>query len=201
MQMKQMKLLAIAVAVASASAGVDAQTANPAPVAGKPRIQLDANKDGVIDRTEAAQAPRLAEKFDQLDTDKDGKLSADERRQLRGMGQRGGTGAMHGRMQAADTDGDGRISRAEAQAAQAGGSERFERMDFNKDGYLDHADAQARAGQRRAECFAKADADRNNQLSRAEFDKMDETCGQMRAGAGNRLPRNTPNPGPLPPAK
>jgi Ca2+-binding EF-hand superfamily protein len=201
MQMKKMNLLAIAVAVACVSAAAYAQTANPAPATGKPRIQLDANKDGVIDRAEAAQAPRLAEKFDQLDTDKDGKLSADERRQLRGTGQRGGTGAMHGRMQAADSDGDGRISRAEAQAAEAGGSERFDQMDFNKDGYLDRADAQARAGQRRAECFAKADADRNNQLSRAEFDKMDEVCGQMRGGTAHRLPRNTPNPGPLPPAK
>ena len=62
--MKQMKLLAVAMAVALASAAAFAQTAGTAPTAGKPRIQLDANKDGAIDRAEAAKAPKLAEKFD-----------------------------------------------------------------------------------------------------------------------------------------
>ena len=89
-------------------------------------------------------------------------------------------------MRAADTDKDGRISRAEADAMQAKRGERFEQMDFNKDGYLDRADMQARMAQRRGECFAKADADKNGQLSRAEFDKMGEACGPMRGGMGMR---------------
>ena len=53
--------------------------------------------------------------------------------------------------------------------------------------------------QRRGECFAKADADKNGQLSRAEFDRMGEACGRMHGD--KRMPRNNPNPGPLPPKK
>ena len=190
-----MRVLAMSVAIALASAAAYAQTAAPAPT-GKARVQLDADKDGAIDRAEAAQAPKLAEKFDQLDKNKDGKLSADERLH-RGMRHRGGSRGGHSRMMAADTDKDGRISRAEAQAAQAKAGDRFEKMDVNKDGYLDRADMQARMAQRRGECFAKADADKNGQLSRAEFDKMGAACGPMHGGG--RMPRNNPNPGPLPP--
>lgn len=177
--MKKSQILAMSVAIALASAAAYAQTVAPAPDAGKPRLPLDANKDGVIDRAEAAKAPRLAGKFDQLDRNKDGKLSADERPH-RGMHHRGahraGMRGGHGRMMAADADKDGRISRAEAQAAQAKAGDRFEAMDFNKDGYVDRADVQARVAQRRGECFARADADRNGQLSRVEFDKMGEVC-------------------------
>ena len=85
-------------------------------------------------------------------------------------------------MRAADTDKDGRISRAEATAADAKSGERFAQMDVNKDGYLDRSDRQARMTQRRGECFTKADADNNGQLSRVEFDKMGEACGPMRGG-------------------
>lgn len=183
--MKHSKLLAVAVAVALASAAAYAQTATTTPSAGNTRIQLDANKDGVIDRAEAAKAPKLAGKFDQLDTNKDGKLSADERPQHYGKRQRGDRGG-HGGMRAADTDKDGRISRAEATAADAKSGERFAQMDVNKDGYLDRSDRQARMTQRRGECFVKADADKNGQLSRAEFDKMHEACGPMRDGKGRR---------------
>ena len=99
-------------------------------------------------------------------------------------------------MQRADTDRDGRISRAEAQAAQAQHAGRFDELDVNKDGYLDRADRQARMAQRRGECFTKADTDRNGQLSRAEFENAH--CG---GGVAGRMPRNNPNPGPLPPKK
>ena len=167
--MKQINLLAVAIAMALASAAAFAQSTTTAPVAGKARLQLDANKDGVIDRAEAARAPRLAEKFDQLDRNKDGKLGADERRQMRGMRQRGGKGGMHGRMMAADTDKDGRISRAEFQAARAKAGARFEAKDFNKDGYLDRADRQARIAQQRAAFFTGADGNRDGRLSRDEF--------------------------------
>ncbi|QIL20092.1 EF-hand domain-containing protein [Thermomonas sp. HDW16] len=206
--MKHTKFLVVAVTVALASATAYAQTATIAPAAGNARMQLDTNKDGAIDRAEAAKAPKLAEKFDQLDTNKDGKLSADERMQMRGMrhrgGDRGGRGDAGG-LRAADTDKDGRISRAEADAANAKAGERFAQMDVNKDGYLDRSDMQARMAQRRGECFAKADVDKNGQLSRAEFDKMHEACGPMRGGmqggVAKRLPQNNPNPGPFPPKK
>lgn len=198
--MKRNHILALSVAIALASVAAHAQTAAPAPAA-KVRIQLDANKDGVIDRAEAAKAPKLAQKFDQLDRNKDGKLDAGERPD-RAMRHRGaGRDGARGGMMRADTDKDGRISRTEAEAAQAKAGDRFEAMDFNKDGYIDRADAQARVAQRRGECFAKADTDGNGQLSRAEFDRMGEACGSMRSGVARRLPRNNPNPGPLPPKK
>jgi Ca2+-binding EF-hand superfamily protein len=184
--MKQMKLLAVALAVALVSVAAFAQTATPGTAGGKARVQLDTNKDGAIDRTEAAKAPRLAENFDRLDKDKDGRLSADERPQMQARGHRRGGAHGQGRMRAADTDNDGRISRAEAQAAQAKAGDRFEQMDVNKDGYIDRADMQARVAQRRGECFGKADTDRNGQLSRTEFDNMGEACGAMRGGMHKR---------------
>ncbi|TXH63791.1 MAG: calcium-binding protein [Thermomonas sp.] len=192
--MKHFTLLAVAVTVALASAATFAQTSSTT-TAAAPRTAIDANQDGVIDRAEAAKAPRLAARFDQLDQNKDGRLSADERPH-RGMHHRGGKRGAHARMQRADTDRDGRISRAEAQAAQAQHAGRFDELDVNKDGYLDRADRQARMAQRRGECFTKADTDRNGQLSRAEFENAH--CG---GGVAGRMPRNNPNPGPLPPKK
>ena len=167
---KSTHLLAIAVAVALASTVAIAQTATQPAATPKPR--LDANGDGVIDRAEAAKFPRLAEKFDQLDSNKDGKLDASERKAF-GKGQRGGKrmGGMHGGkgMAQMDTDGDGRISRAEAQAAASRFAERFDAMDANKDGYLDRSDMQARMAERRAAFFAAADANKDGHLSREEF--------------------------------
>lgn len=197
--MNKLQIMALSATIALASAAAYAQTATPAPVA-RQHMQLDANNDGAIDRTEAAKAPRLASRFDQIDGNKDGRIDDGERRQMHGgmrphAVRKGG----HDRMMAADADNDGRISRAEAQAAQARAGDRFEQMDVNKDGYVDRADRQARVAQRRGECFTKADADRNGQLSRAEFDRMGEACGPRHGGVAGRLPRNNPNPGPLPP--
>lgn len=142
-----------------------------------PRAAVDANKDGVITRAEAAAHPRLAQRFDELDKNKDGRLTADERPMMRrgsGKAGKGGNGWM-----GLDADKDGRVSKAEA-AARPQLAQRFDQMDANKDGYLDRADFQARRTARQAECFSKADTDRNGQLSRAEFDKLHEACGMQR---------------------
>ena len=133
--------------------------------------KLDTNNDGFVDRAEAAKHPRLAERFDQLDSNKDGKLSMDELRAGHAMhrgkgGQRGG--GMHGG-RALDSDGDGRISRAEA-AAKPEFAARFDQLDVNKDGYIDRADHQARMGERRDAWFKAADTNNDGQISRAEFD-------------------------------
>jgi hypothetical protein len=57
-----------------------------------------------------------------------------------------------GRIMAFDTDGDGRISRAEMAAAPTRGgrdpSRRFDRMDTNHDGYLDQAEIRTALTQR-----------------------------------------------------
>ncbi len=81
---KNMQVLWLAVALALGSSAAYVQAQQAAPDRAKRMQELDVNKDGVIDRAEAAKEPRLAERFDQLDTNKDGKLSADERTQMRG---------------------------------------------------------------------------------------------------------------------
>ncbi len=174
--MKQMKLLALALAVALVPTVVLAQNRAATSPGAKARIQIDANRDGFIDRAEATKLPKLAARFDQMDSNKDGRLSADERpRRGHGMGnQRGGHG---GWMQRADADRDGRISRAEAQVVHAKAGEHFERMDFNKDGYVDPTDMQARMAQKRAAFFADADSNRDGRVSRDEF--------VVEQGAGN----------------
>ncbi|TLX21573.1 EF-hand domain-containing protein [Thermomonas fusca] len=182
--MKKLHILTLAIAAALVSTLAFAQTAAP-----RMQAKPDANADGVITKEEAAKFPRLAEKFAQLDKDKDGKLSGGELPMHRaGMrGQAGGMRGQHDGMRALDSDGDGRISRAEMQAGKSGMDQRFAQMDVNKDGYIDKADRQARMAQRRAECFGKADADKNGQLSRAEFDRMGEVCGHGRDGKAGRM--------------
>lgn len=173
--MNKTHFLAVAAAAALASTVAIAQTAQKP----GPQARVDANGDGVIDRAEAAKFPRLAARFDQLDANKDGKLDAGERPK-RQAGQRGGKGmGMHGGgkpggmqgmgMMRMDADNDGRISRAEAQAAATRLVERFDAMDANKDGYLDRSEMRAGMAQRRAAFFDAADANKDGHLSREEF--------------------------------
>ncbi|MCB2059190.1 MAG: EF-hand domain-containing protein [Novosphingobium sp.] len=73
-----------------------------------------------------------------------------------------------------DTNGDGVVTRAEAQAH---ADQMFARMDVNSDGKLDQADGEAR----RAARFDRMDADGNGQISRTEF----EAKPQWRKGGGD----------------
>ncbi|RMH94545.1 hypothetical protein EBB59_02420 [Lysobacter pythonis] len=146
-------------------------SAAPRQTGGQAASKADADGDGFISRAEAARHPRLAERFDWLDTDKDGKLSADERRAAHATHGRGHGGKdRHGR-HGLDKDGDGRINRVEASAKPALAA-RFDRLDVNKDGFLDRADREARMKARRDDWFKAADSNGDGQLSRAEFDAM-----------------------------
>jgi 5-hydroxyisourate hydrolase-like protein (transthyretin family) len=69
-----------------------------------------------------------------------------------------------------DTDKDGRISRAESAAGEGKLASHFDKMDVNKDGFIDRADHEIRAKQRTDEWFAKADTNKDGKLSRAEVD-------------------------------
>lgn len=172
--MKKLHILSLALAAALASPFAFAQNAAP-----NAHASPDANGDGVVTRAEAAKAPWLASRFDQLDANKDGKLDRDELRMRRGMRGHGGMGGMR----ALDTDHDGRISRAEAQAGKGDLAGRFDRMDVNKDGYLDRTDMQLRMRQQRDAFFAAADADNNGKLSRDEFIVEQGARFANRAGA------------------
>lgn len=89
--------------------------------------QADTNGDGMLSRAEAQALPRLAERFEAIDANRDGQLAREELRAARGHAMRAGF------IKRLDTDGDGRVSKAEALA---GAEERFNRADANKDGYL-----------------------------------------------------------------
>jgi Ca2+-binding EF-hand superfamily protein len=126
-----MKTITLLAAAGLVGAVVAAQAApeGRGPHGGMERLrQADTNGDGMISREEAAALPRISKHFDEIDTNHDGQLTADEMR------------AFHQNLRAAhlkklDTDGDGRISRAEAQAAPRL-AEHFDQLDANKDGFL-----------------------------------------------------------------
>ncbi len=165
---KRMRLLALALAAATLSTAALAQQGVAA--SGKAqRMNIDVNNDGFIDRAEAGRHERLAGKFDQLDKNGDGRLSADERPQRMGKHGRRGMGGHHGAMMKADADKDGRISRAEA-AADPKLAARFNEMDGNRDGFLDRADWDAKARERKEAWFTAADSNRDGRLSKAEMD-------------------------------
>jgi len=180
-------LIAAALLAVTAGAAMAQDTAAPAAQA-KPRVSLDANKDGVVDRTEAAAHPRLAERFDELDRNKDGKLQRDELPRMKHPGRHGGRGG-HGfggfgfAGPGADTDKDGRISKAEALAA---ATRHFERMDVNKDGFIDKADREAMAKSRREAWFKRVDTDGDGKLSQAELDAAKANRGERGERGGHR---------------
>ncbi|MFN7029009.1 MAG: EF-hand domain-containing protein [Sphingopyxis sp.] len=66
----------------------------------------------------------------------------------------------------ADTDGNGTLTRTEAQAH---ATQMFAKMDFNKDGKIDAADRTAKRAEMQAKKFASLDADGNGSISQAEW--------------------------------
>jgi EF hand len=146
--MKSIATLALGLAIAGTATLTFAQATPPAAGKRAPHhARIDANGDGVIDRSEAAKAPKFAEQFDKLDANKDGRITAEERpqhgmRDGKGTGQGGRDRVRGGWMQALDTDKDGRFSRAEL-----AGRERmlnnFGAIDSNKDGMLSREELQA----------------------------------------------------------
>lgn len=103
----------------------------------------DANKDGKVTPEEftAARAAMVAG----IDTDKDGKLSVDELAAMHLKAMQAAAKDMATRMVAAlDTDGDGKLSAAEM-AAMPVPPDAFQRADTNKDGMIDQAEADAMA--------------------------------------------------------
>jgi hypothetical protein len=106
------------------------------------RAKIDANGDGVIDRSEAAAHPRLAENFERMDKNQDGRIDASERPQRQGKGRDGRQGQRGERMAKLDSNGDGRFSREEL-AGRERALQNFTAIDSNNDGFLTREEMRA----------------------------------------------------------
>ncbi|VWX53351.1 EF-hand domain-containing protein [Novosphingobium sp. 9U] len=89
-----------------------------------------------------------------------------------------------------DTDGNGVLTRAEAQAQAA---TRFAKLDQNKDGKLDQADRQLAHEARKTQMFERLDTNKDGQITKAEFmaDRGPGDRGHrmaMRGGDGDKGP-------------
>ncbi len=80
-----------------------------------------------------------------------------------------------------DADGNGAVTRADAQAHAA---QMFAKMDANKDGRIDTADRAAQQAERHAKRFAALDADGNGSISQAEWNQHGADRALKRAERG-----------------
>lgn len=165
----RLTLIIASIAVAGVAHAGNMQPAHPAGHA------MDANKDGVVSREEAKAHPRLSEGFDAWDKNKDGNLDQAEmtahREAMRGEMR----AKAHERLKAADKDGDGSISRKEADESMPQLAGRFDRMDADKDGKIssDEMHGFRKAGQEHErkhmrKAFKAADKNGDDALDLAE---------------------------------
>jgi Ca2+-binding EF-hand superfamily protein len=110
------------------------------PPPGKGSYPMDANDDGFVTREEAKDYPMLSAQFDAADANKDGKLDTAEMDAHRNAMRAGGRAKAQERWKAADTDGDGAISRKEAEASMPGVAERFKKFDVDGNGKIERAE-------------------------------------------------------------
>ena len=129
--------------------------------------QADKNGDGALSKAEAeAGMPRLAKDFAAIDANKDGKITPEE---LRAYGakrhahwkEHGGRGGHHNpeamkarfaeRFKQADADGDGALSKAEAEKSMPRLAQHFAEIDSNHDGKITQDEMRASMEKHRAE--------------------------------------------------
>jgi Ca2+-binding EF-hand superfamily protein len=109
--------------------------------------KADTNGDGMLSRDEARALPMIAKHFDEIDANHDGQITSDELRAYHQAMREGRKEKGAERFQKLDADGDGRISRAEAQASPRLAAH-FDELDVNKDGFLTPDEMKAARGHR-----------------------------------------------------
>ena len=118
--------------------------------------RADADGNGMLSRVEAERgAPLLAKRFDAIDANRDGQISPEEIRAFRRARRGSARGAQAGAkfelyFARADSDGDGALSRAEAERGLPRVAKKFERIDRDGDGRLTREEMQAWLAARRA---------------------------------------------------
>jgi hypothetical protein len=122
------RLAALAVLLAAA----------PAPAQDSRFARADTDRNGTLSRAEVEHGlPKLAPRFNEIDRNRDGNLSPDELRswsQTRKPEAAKGGFAEH--FHRADSDGDGGLTRPEADKALPRLGAKFDRIDTNHDGKL-----------------------------------------------------------------
>lgn len=126
--MKLMIAIAALLAAAAAQAGTDYGRHSP-------MDSVDTNKDGAISREEAKSHAHLLADFDTIDANKDGQLDKDELTKHHDAHRSEMRAQAVEQWKAADTDGNGDLSRAEA-AAQPRIAEHFDKLDADGNGQL-----------------------------------------------------------------
>ena len=124
----------------------------------------DADRNDLLSRAEAERtAPRLAKSFDAIDANRDGQISPEEIRVWRRIakGERRAAGAdaqakFDEHFSRADADGDGTLSRAEAEQGLPRVAAKFDRIDKDGNGRVTREEMRAWLDARRAVRGGKA---------------------------------------------
>ena len=133
--------LALALLAASVASAGPVRTAPGAPTNGR-FTELDRNRDGAVDRSEAAATPRLAERFERIDRNGDQRLDPTELRKASRLAAtrrdlaKAQREAMRARFAFLDTDGDRSLTLAEIGAEAPRLAGQFATIDRNRDGRI-----------------------------------------------------------------
>lgn len=112
--------------------------------------RIDENGDRLISRSEAAAHPRLAQQFDAIDTNKDGSLDMQEMHAHHQARMKEHHQNVESRFKEADTDRDGALTKAEAEAANIMPVvHHFAQLDTDQNGKVTMAELQAPGMQHR----------------------------------------------------